>query len=259
MNANSGNGAPTITIPARFNGPDGSGNGGYSAGLLAARLTTEGGPAVTVTLRTPPPLDHPLTVEGAPATGLRLTDPERTDRAHLVAEAQTAELPDRPAIPGGPVTAAEAKEAEKRYPGLVEHPFPHCYSCGPARPEGDGLRLFAGSVRPATGPDGQGNTVACTWTPHADLGDGSGAVVLPQTWAALDCPGGWSSDVVGRPIVLGRLTARVDRAPRVGHTYVVMGHLESVDGRKTHTGSAVYDADGALLAEAHATWIAIRS
>ncbi|OLT24437.1 hypothetical protein BJF83_24230 [Nocardiopsis sp. CNR-923] len=258
MNETPGDGAPTLTIPARFNGPDGSGNGGYTCGLLATRLTAEGGPAVTVTLRTPPPLDRPLTVEGDPATGLRLTDPERADAARLVAEAQTAQLPDRPAVPGGPVTPAEAKDAENRYPGLAEHPFPRCYSCGPARPEGDGLRLFAGSVRPATGPDGQGNTVACTWTPNTDLGDGSGAVTLPQTWAALDCPGGWSSDVVGRPSVLGRITARVDRAPRVGRTYVVMGHLESVDGRKTHTGSAIYDSDGELLAQAHATWIAIR-
>ena len=55
-----GSGTPTITIPGGFNGPDGSGNGGYSAGLLAERLTRVGGTAVQVTLRTPPPLDRPL-------------------------------------------------------------------------------------------------------------------------------------------------------------------------------------------------------
>lgn len=258
-----GNGAPTLTVPAAFNGPDGSGNGGYSAGLLAERLTAPGGPAVRVTLRTPPPLDRPLTVEGTPQEGLRLIDPTAEGRARLVAEAVTADPletdPLKPGvIPGGPVTVAEAEDARKLYPGLDQHPFPHCYSCGPERAGGDGLRLFAGSVRPGEGTDGTGNTVACTWDvlPAVDGGDGTAA--LAQVWAALDCPGGWSSDISGRPIVLGRMTAQVLAAPPVGSTQVVMGHLEAVDGRKVHTGSALYDQDGRLLAQARATWIAIR-
>jgi hypothetical protein len=40
-----------MIIPARFNGPPGSGNGGYSAGLFA------GGARCEVTPRVPPPLD----------------------------------------------------------------------------------------------------------------------------------------------------------------------------------------------------------
>ena len=263
MNATTGNGAPTITIPAAYNGPDGSGNGGYTAGLLATRLTAVGGPAVQVTLRTPPPLDHPLTVEGDPATGLRLTDPAtgEAERSHLVAEARVVDLPGgpgSPAVPGGPVGVAEAREAEHRYPGLADHPFPRCYSCGPERAEGDGLRLFAGSVRPGTGPDGAGNTVACTWTPLPGLDDGTGTAPLPQVWAALDCPGGWSSDVAGRPAVLGRFTVQVAEAPRIGSTHVVMGHLASVDGRKIHTTSALFDDTGRTLARAAATWIALQ-
>lgn len=260
MNATTGNGAPTITIPAGYNGPDGTGNGGYTAGLLAARLTCVGGPAVQVTLRTPPPLDRPLTVEGGPADGtLSLTDPAAQERARLVAEAAVAELPDTPAITGGPVDTATAEDAENRYPGLADHPFPRCYSCGPDRAEDEGLRLFPGSVRPGTGPDGVGNTVACAWTPRTSLDDGSGAVGLAQVWAALDCPGGWSSDISGRPILLGRMAARIDEAPRIGNTYVAMGRLESVDGRKVHTGSALYDGTGRLLAQARATWIAIKA
>ncbi|OOC57024.1 MULTISPECIES: hypothetical protein [Nocardiopsis] len=264
MNATTGNGAPTtITIPTGYNGPDGSGNGGYTAGLLASRLTAVGGPAVQVTLRVPPPLDHPLTVECEPNGTLSLTDPAAEEEsARLVAEAAVTELPDTPdspVIPGGPVGAPEAEEAESRYPGLTAHPFPRCYSCGPERAEGDGLRLFAGSVRPGTGPDAVGNTVACTWTPHPALDEGSGTVGLAQVWAALDCPGGWSSDVVGRPALLGRITVRVDRAPRTGDTHVVMGHLESVEGRKIRTGSALYDAEGRLMALARATWIALRT
>ena len=34
MDTTAGNGAPTLTIPTGYNGPDGSGNGGYTAGLL---------------------------------------------------------------------------------------------------------------------------------------------------------------------------------------------------------------------------------
>ena len=48
-----------LTIPFRFNGPAGIGNGGYVCGLIAAYVD---GPA-TVTLRRPPPLDTPLEVE----------------------------------------------------------------------------------------------------------------------------------------------------------------------------------------------------
>ncbi|WP_150253549.1 hypothetical protein [Nocardiopsis deserti] len=259
MNATAGNGAPTLTIPTGYNGPDGSGNGGYTAGLLAARLTAVGGPAVQVTLRTPPPLERPLTVEGGPEGALHLTDPGAVEGARLVAEAVTADLPDASVIPGGPVTVPEARQAEERYAGLTGHPFPRCYSCGPERAEGEGLRLFAGSVRPGTGPDGVGNTVACTWTPHPSLDEGSGGVGLAQVWAALDCPGGWSSAISDRPALLGRITVRVDEAPRTGDAHVVMGHLEAVDGRKITTGSALYDGTGRLLALARATWIALRA
>src|SRR5204863_395973 len=48
-----------LTIPSRFNGPAGVGNGGYVCGRIAAYID---GPA-TVTLRRPPPLDTPMTVE----------------------------------------------------------------------------------------------------------------------------------------------------------------------------------------------------
>src|SRR5258707_3816206 len=48
-----------LTIPSRFNGPAGVGNGGYVCGRIAAYVD---GPA-TVTLRPPPPLDTPMTVQ----------------------------------------------------------------------------------------------------------------------------------------------------------------------------------------------------
>ena len=51
----------TILIEQRFRGPERSGNGGYSAGAVAAALGLPLGPA-EVTLRLPPLLDIPLPV-----------------------------------------------------------------------------------------------------------------------------------------------------------------------------------------------------
>ena len=46
----------SIRIDARFNGPDGSGNGGYAAGLFGQLAgASTGGSAAMVTLRRPPP------------------------------------------------------------------------------------------------------------------------------------------------------------------------------------------------------------
>ncbi|MFN3602998.1 MAG: hypothetical protein ACK4UY_16580, partial [Dietzia sp.] len=49
-----------LTVPSRFCGPPSSGNGGWSAGALAA-LAAPGAP-VRVTLRRPPPLETPMPV-----------------------------------------------------------------------------------------------------------------------------------------------------------------------------------------------------
>ncbi len=86
------------------------------------------------------------------------------------------------------------------YPGLRSHPFPGCFACGTDRAEGDGLRIFPGPV------PGRADTVASLWVPHTSLavrGDvvdrGVERVGVPTTWAALDCVGGWSEDLEGRP------------------------------------------------------------
>ena len=75
---------PALTIPSRFCGPPGSGNGGYVCGRIAAYLDGQ----VTVTLRRPPPLATPMAVE---------RDGESSIRIHhgrtLIAEANSS--PDR--------------------------------------------------------------------------------------------------------------------------------------------------------------------
>ncbi len=218
-----------MIITRRFRGPDRSGNGGYTSGLLAGALGTV---VTTVTLRQPPPLETSLDVV-PDGSGLRLESGDA-----LVATAAPGEL-TRP-VPE-PVPYDVAVKATESYGGFVKHPFPGCYTCGPDREVGDGLRIFPGHVR----EDG----VAAPWVPT----DVSPATV----WAALDCPGGWSFDLTGRPMVLGRMTATVTGVPAAGEECVVVGHAHGLDGRKGHTSSALYGADGTLLARAEQIWIAV--
>ncbi|MBK6886743.1 MAG: hypothetical protein IPH03_10110 [Tetrasphaera sp.] len=224
----------TLTVPARFNGPPQSANGGWFAGHLAQECpTTPSQPAVTVRLSAPPPLEVPMTLE-RDGSSLRLTDQDT-----LVAVAAPAPpLPD-PAVP--PVSYADAVAAGAAYEGLDGHPFPTCYSCGTGRT--DGLALRPGRV--ATG---QGE-YAAAWVPDD---------VTPEiVWAALDCPGGWSAGIAGRPMVLGTMTAQVEALPDVGEECVVMAWPRGGAGRRFDSASALYGREGRLLARAEAVWIAV--
>lgn len=229
-----------IVIPRRFCGPPESGNGGWVSGSLAGDVATSPErAAVTVRLASPPPLERPLTLEGdhgVDPPGIRLLDGD-----HLVASAACA--PDIDGEVPGSVTWAQAAAAERRYEGLADHPFPTCFSCGTAREPGDALCL-----RPGPLDDGTGR-YATTWVPSE--------VDLPTVWAALDCPGGWSAGIAGRPMVLGTMTARVHELPAAGEPHLVLAWARGSSGRKYHSGTALMSADGRVLARAAATWIAV--
>lgn len=226
-----------LVIPARFNGPPRSGNGGYVAGALAGRIAPATGATVTVSLRRPPPLDTPMDLVGEDGSTRLLHDGE------LVAEASVddEELEPIPAVP-----AEEAERASAAYPGHRSHPFPTCFSCGPARD--DGLGIFPGEVPPAG--DGR-RRVAATWTPDESLVDDLAAVA----WAALDCVSGWASGIEDRPAVLGRMTARLHSLPRIGEKHVVLGRCHEVGERKTRTASTLVEADGAVVGTAEQVWV----
>lgn len=217
-----------MRIAARFNGPAGSANGGITCGRLASYV---GAAAVEVTLRRPPPLGVDLRVD-ASAGSARMYDGDV-----LVAEAVPTEL-DLEVPP--PVSLEQAREAEPAYLGLVAHPFPTCFACGPARSDGLGLR---------PGMVGQGRS-ACTWTPTEP------DPVL--VWAALDCPGGWVTALPGRPAVLGRMALRQPGQLVPGQPHVVSAWSIGEDGRKVQVGTALHGPDGALVAVARATWISLR-
>ncbi|MGK5550082.1 hypothetical protein ACSNOI_00565 [Actinomadura kijaniata] len=222
-----------MIIETRFHGPEGSGNGGYTAGLLAAHLTAD---TATVTLRKPPPLETELRVSPADDHGLGVW---LWHDDVLVAEALAGAIVVPPVPPVPPEVAAEAAE---KFRAHEHHPFPGCFVCGPDREPGDGLRLEPGRV-------GEG-TVAAPWTP-AEVPS------HPVMWAALDCPGGWSFDIVGRPSVLGTMTAQVLDVPEAGEPCVVMGLARTREGRKMHAATAMYGADGRLLGRSEQIWIEV--
>ena len=247
-----------IIVPSRFCGPPDSGNGGWTAGALATRLTRDcpddragEWPIIEVSLRQPPPLDSPMPLSEADGV---------TNASFGGAVIASARLVETLLTDVGPVSHDEAKAAEAAYAGHRFHPFPTCFACGTGRAEGDGLRIFPGLV---TG-ESNGERVAATWRPDPNLAedfhtylDESARASVAATWAALDCVGGWAGDLTERLMVLGRMTARIDTLPVIGEDHVVVGAKRGAEGRKTFTSATLYDADSRVVASAEHIWIAV--
>jgi hypothetical protein len=229
---------PTVVIEPRFHGPPESGQGGYTCGLLAREIAG----AAEVSLRLPPPLERPLTLDRDGEGALLLRDGDA-----IVAEARpaTLELEVPPAV-----GLAEAQGAVARFEGFTRHAFPTCFACGPGRAEGDGLRLFPGEV------EGR-EVIACPWTPDPALAGENGDVLAEFVWAALDCPTAFACDM-SSPIVLARLTGRIDRGIRAGEPHVITAWHLGRDGRKHHGACAIATADGEVLALSRALWIQLK-
>lgn len=228
-----------VTISTQFNGPDRSGNGGYVAGLIAQELDASG--ATTSKLRIPPPLDTPLTWE---------TDDEETRLltagGAVVGEATPGTFVREPPACPTPEQAAAGLAA---YPGFHHHPFDRCFTCGTQRDEGDGLRVF-------TGPYAD-DLVAAPWTPHVAFAGDDGAIGTPVMWAAMDCPGGWAADFTRHSMVLGLMTAEVNRRPATGEPCLAVGRMSEHSGRKFFTDTALYTVEGELLGHAEQVWVSI--
>jgi hypothetical protein len=225
-----------ISIASRFRGPPESGNGGYTAGMLASRM-----PGWTeVTLRSPPPLERSLSVSETPH-GLELRDDER-----LIAEARPARL--ELAIPVCP-SFERARQLSESYVGHQKHHFPGCFVCGPGRAAGDGLRIFPGAEQDHT-------LVAAPWIADIDLADESGVVRPEFVWAALDCSGYFACAAPEYPVaLLGRITTNVLGSIEAGERCVVIGWPLGREGRKLFAGTAVFGQDGELRACAREVWI----
>jgi hypothetical protein len=239
----------SVIIDKRYCGPPNSGNGGYVCGRLARHIS--GG--AEVTLRAPPPLDKQLDVI-ATDDGLW----ELRDGATVVATGRltSLELTRLEKASFDEACAAELLTPIKPH----EHPLPTCFVCGPARAQGDGLRIFAGPL--ARQSRNASAVFAATWTPDPTLTAEDGFVAPEFLWSALDCPTGYAAshdrESGGRaPILLGRMSARIETRPRPGERCVITAWEIGRDGRKRVAEAAAYGEDGTLLAVARATWIAV--
>jgi len=243
-----------LTIPSRFCGPSGIGNGGYVSGRIAAYID---GPA-TVTLRRPAPLDTPMAVEQDEGSVRVLRD--RT----LIAEAAPA--PDDPALEiTDTLSPAQARAAAGRARYFADPVFPDCFVCGMNRQPGDGLRIFPGHVA--------GHQLwAAPWTPDPSVAGADGKVRPEMVWAALDCPSGIAAAEAaglvpagateagaGRDtaILLGRMTASLVARPAAGDQCRVIAWPQTQDGRKLTAGSALIGPGGEVLAVATALWLTV--
>lgn len=231
-----------LEIAPRFCGPPGSGNGGYVAGLLAAHLAHLDRP-LTVRLLQPPPVGVRLTVRATGGESRELVDGD-TALAAAGPGALAVAAPDAPGF-------VDASEVARAFAGFASHPFPGCFVCGPARASGDGLRIFPGAWR-----DG---LVAAPWLPDRSLARSDGRVFPEHVWAALDCPGYFATAANGRPMLLGQMTGRLERAPQVGERCVVVAWQIASEGRKHRVGTAVFGDDGTPCGLAEALWIEPRA
>lgn len=242
--------SPMVVIDERFNGPPDSANGGYTCGLVASAMN---GPA-DVSLRAPPPLGRELSLE---------RDGERAvlhDGEQLVAEGAPLSPDWQVPEPVG-IDAAAASVAGSRFLARPR-PFLTCFVCGPDRPGHDGLEIYPG---PVDGAAAGGQLHAGTWTPARELAGDDGAVREEIVWAALDCPtsgpvANWATaGEEPRPIVLARLAVDIRARVEPECEHVVTAWPIEFDGRKRHSGAALFTADGELLASARALWIELKS
>jgi hypothetical protein len=226
----------SLFIAGRFRGPPDSGNGGYSAGVVANAL----GGTVEVTLRRPPPLERQLRLE------VQSGHAQLKDGEHVVIDARRAPLDlSAPA----PLSFERASELSAHYIGHSKHHFPGCFVCGPARAAGDGLRIFPGNEQPL-------QPMAAPWQPDASLASPGGRVRPEFLWAALDCIGYFASAAPDYPVaLLGRMTAELHGEVSAGERCVVQGWSLERAGRKLHAGTALYGEGGELRGLARQTWI----
>lgn len=227
----------SITINKRFNGPPNSGNGGYTAGIIAANLPFSS----EITLRLPPPLDQPM--------NLLIKEKSATlfNGNTLIAEAKVTDL-QLNILPA--ISFEQANKAGIAANVYESSPFQKCFVCGANRPEGDGLNIRSRTIGH--------QKVAAPWIPYASLGAENGIVEEAFIWAALDCPGAWAIQDETQFYLLGRMATKIVQPIMVEKKYVIMGWVMETQGRKTWTGTAIYDEQGTVCAYAKGTWISVK-
>lgn len=229
----------TIVIDSRFNGPPNSANGGYTAGMLANLL----GGDTQVLLHSPPPLNTKLEliVDGKAASL------NYQNKAIATAQKTRVKL-DVPICP--PIDKIRSNEG--RYINASEHLLPTCFVCGPERKSDDGLAIYPVRLNAY-------DCVASIWQPLENLAAADGLVANEIVWAALDCPGYFAHQKLDQIMLLGSIAASILRRPSPGETLISMGWQTAQDGRKHHSGTALYDQKGEICAISQQIWITLKT
>jgi len=223
-----------ITIEQRHQGPFGSANGGYVAGLLGDAL--RGAPS-SVRIRRPVPVGTPVYVYRRGDTAFI----RHNDQTVATAELTHASIPTTGFVPVADVLAAPD-------PDLDLGMFADCFVCGQPTPDGLGVRAKAL-------PDGR---FAAIWRPDVSRHVTGPKVPAVYLRSALDCPGGFAALTANRTLALtGTLTSRVEFLPDADSTLIVVGEATHAEGRKLGAVSTIYTDSGELVATASAIWIAI--
>ena len=240
----------TVRFERRFQGFADGALGGYAAGIVASRIS---GPA-EANLRSLPLMERelelrePMTVRWGFGTETpwcsRRTPANSTSTSPSRRGLRRPRRPSRdPVHDHGP------------------HLYPECFTCGPDRAAGDGLRVFMGQA-----PERPG-ILAAAWTPDPGLVQ---APTLPEEfiWAALDCPTIWAAWLTddgavkwpegGRFTVLARQRVEQHGPVPTGEPAIVTAWPISRDGRKHVTGAAIQTPDGELLARGESLLIDVQ-
>ena len=212
----------------------------WSRGLVAELIA---GRCAVVSLRLPPPVEHPLELRRRDDGTVILLGGDR-----LLADGTAADL--QLEVPK-PVSLDQAQRASAEYPWIEQHPFPGCFGCGPERSQREAMAIKVGNV-----PGRE--LFAAPWTPRGEFADDHGRLASRFVWAALDCPTAAPAMPPELPCVLARLTARLVRPVLAGEPHTVVAWLIGHDGRKHRGAAAIHAPGGELCAYAEGLWIELR-
>ncbi len=231
---------PMVRVGTWFQGPTGSGQGGWTAAAFERAI----GAPVSVAIKAPIPLETDLEIHRVGDTW-QLAGSGATPV--LIATPWVPDVPDT-----APVSIEEAAEASTRFPLFEDHPVPVCFSCGL---EHDSMGVHAGELA-----DGRWSSA---WTAPEWAAQPDGTADPGALWAAIDCCQAWFAGNAGgrRHSVTVQIAVEIAEPIRPGETYALVAwagdYLDGWDGRKRGACGAVFAGDGRCVARSRTFWVAL--
>ena len=223
-----------IAIDRSHQGPFGTANGGYVAGILGDALDDE---PTTARIHKPVPVDTPLHILRDDDTAVI----RHRDETIASAEIMRGEIPATWFVP-----MEEALGATD--PQLDMGMFAACFVCGQDTPDGLG-------VKPKALADGR---FAAVWRPWKSRHIEGPVVETTYLRSALDCPGGFAALTANQTLaVTGTLTTQVYFNPPSEEPLIVVGEATHAEGRKLGAVSTIFTESDEIVATASALWIAL--